>query len=704
MNKYVKVKTKLLLPLSILILIVLILTTSLISYQYTKSQALSELENSIKLAVDISKLVHSTQKERGFTAGYLSNDTEDFQEKLLQQRKITDRALLKLQEYFISLNNEEISQKLHTLLKRDAISSIRKSIDAGKLSVLEEIKLYSEFNDQLLNIIIEISKISQVPSITQNIIAYSSFLYAKEHAGIERAVGVSIISKVDKTDCVDQGLRVYFTNLVAIQKLYKKTFLRYVSKDAKAYYVQKYNNDVIHKVALLRDVLLYGNIKEIRKIKPTFWFVMMTKKIDILESIDNYLEKEILDNISYELKSTYELFILFAVIDVLSIGIFLVMMFVIVGLIKSEKRLKDIIDKYIISSTTDLKGRIIDVSDAFCKMSGYSREELIGKPHSIIRHPDMPKNAFRELWQTIQSGKSWSGKVKNLKKDDGYYWVYAHIEPLFNRYGKIEGYAAIRIDITDSIHLEEELERSKQKDKTLLQQSKLAQMGEMISMIAHQWRQPLTAISSTASDLHLKVILQKYEADYFEAKLQKIDDFSQHLSSTIDDFRNFYKEDKTKERVSCYAVIEGALNIVSSSLESRGVDLQYDFQCNKYVYTFPNELRQVILNILKNAEDVLLEKEIPDPQIFIKTHGEGEFSVLSISDNGGGIPQEIMENIFDPYFSTKTKKDGTGLGLYMSKIIIEDHCEGKLIVQNTQKGAEFIIKIPLYKDKNEQIS
>ncbi len=697
MNKYIKVKTKLLLPLSILILIVLILTTSLISYEYTKAKALKELQNSIELAVDISKLVHSTQKERGLSSGFLTSNDKEFQKKLIQQRKISDEHLDKLKNYFGLLENEDICQKLHILLRdKQQLREMRKKIDNHSLHILEVIDFYSRFNDKFLNIIVEISKISQIPSITQNIIAYSSFLYAKENAGIERAVGVAIISNAIKTKHIDQNLRVYFTNLIAIQELYVKTFLRYASTEGIEYFHKKYHNQTINEVITMRESILYGNLDQIIKIEPEHWFTMLTNKIDILQSIDNYLEKEILDNISRELQSTYQFFGGLAVINVLSISIFLLMMVLIVNLIKSEKRLKNITEKYIISSTTDLQGRITDVSDAFCKISGYSRKELIGKPHNIIRHPDMPKSAFREMWQTIQSGKSWSGEVKNRKKDGGYYWVYAHIEPLFNRYGKIEGYAAIRLDITDSIHLEEELERSKQKDRTLLQQSKLAQMGEMISMIAHQWRQPLTAISSTASDLHLKIMLQKYDESYFNEKLEKIDEFSQHLSKTIDDFRSFYKEDKEKEKTKYSDIAQGALNIVKTSLDTKGIRCDIDFRCEKLIYTFANELRQVILNIIKNAEDALVEKGIQNPHIIIRTFDESSYSVLSISDNAGGIPQTIMEKIFDPYFSTKTQKDGTGLGLYMSKIIIEDHCNGKMIVRNNEEGAEFILQIPLY--------
>jgi signal transduction histidine kinase len=313
----------------------------------------------------------------------------------------------------------------------------------------------------------------------------------------------------------------------------------------------------------------------------------------------------------------------------------------------------------------------------------------------------MPKSAFRDLWETIQNGKTWNGEVKNLKKDGSYYWVYANIEPLFNKKGKIEGYAAIRLDITDSIHLQDELERSKKKDKTLLQQSKLAQMGEMISMIAHQWRQPLTAISATSSDLYLKNILDNYDKEYFNTQLEKIDDLSQHLSKTIDDFRNFYKEDNHKEDILYSDIVDGALQIVSISLQEKNISINTNYNCNTKITTLPNELRQVILNIIKNAEDALLDKNIKDPYISIKTYEDKKYSYLEIADNAGGIPQDIMDKIFDPYFSTKTQKDGTGLGLYMSRIIIAEHSNGQLLVENTNNGVCFTIKIPIkIKDYN----
>jgi PAS domain S-box-containing protein len=666
----------------------------MLSTQYTKGNSLLELENGINLATKISEFVHSTQKERGLSSGFLVNHGKKFKEELLQQREITDLQVKQLTQYLsIIKDNIVISvlkQALHDLKK---LKDIRVKVDNFKITFNDNITLYSRINDSFLNIIIEISKISKEPKITQNIIAYSNFLYAKEHAGVERAIGTVILSSTT----LNQNIRVDFTNLISIQRLYIKNFLKYVSNEGKSFYFKNLQNSAVEEVDNIRKAILYKNPDESYGYTAQYWFATITKKIDLLQRVDSYLEKELLTNITTELESTYTLFGGFALLNIISIIIFLVMIILIVKLLKSEKRLRNIIDKYIISSSTDLKGKITEVSDAFCDISGYTRDELIGKPHNIIRHPDMPKNAFKDLWNTIQQGKSWNGKVKNLKKNGGYYWVYANVEPLFDKKGKIEGYAAIRLDITDSVELQQEIERGKQKDKTLFQQSKLAQMGEMISMIAHQWRQPLTAISATSSDLFMKIMLDNYDKKYFNEKLENIDELSQHLSSTIDDFRNFYKEDKKKEYVLYSDIVKGALQIVETSLKDKKVNVSTNFNCQAQIYTLPNELRQVILNLIKNAEDVLIEKEVENPSIGIRTYDDESYSYLEIQDNGGGIPDEIIEKIFDPYFSTKTKKDGTGLGLYMSQIIVRDHSNGELLISNSGDGACFTIKIPISK-------
>lgn len=239
-----------------------------------------------------------------------------------------------------------------------------------------------------------------------------------------------------------------------------------------------------------------------------------------------------------------------------------------------------------------------------------------------------------------------------------------------------------------------EVEKNRQKDQQLIQQSRLASMGEMISMIAHQWRQPLSAISSTVQGLHIKLTLKKFDEALFIEKLSDVIRYAQYLSQTIDDFRQFFKPSKAKNKVSLEEVIEKVLDIIRVSLENKRIALSMDYRSNESLMTYANELMQVLLNLIKNAEDVLMENKIENPWIKIVTLKDEHSLILEISDNGGGIPEGVIERIFDPYFSTKNKKDGTGLGLYMSQKIIEEHCGGSLRASNGVEGAIFTITLP----------
>jgi len=242
--------------------------------------------------------------------------------------------------------------------------------------------------------------------------------------------------------------------------------------------------------------------------------------------------------------------------------------------------------------------------------------------------------------------------------------------------------------------IKEEVEKNRLKDQQMMQQSRLAQMGEMISMIAHQWRQPLSSISATSGAIGLKAIRDKLDNQQAFELSEKITEYAQHLSTTIDDFRDFFKSNKEKKEVTYKELVRSVLNIVHSSVIDQNIELITTYNSEEVFSTYPSEIKQVILNLIKNAEDVLIERNIKEPQIIIETIDNS----LIVRDNGGGVPQKIIEKIFDPYFSTKLEKDGTGLGLYMSKMIIEDHCRGKLTVSNSEKGAVF--KIILYNANN----
>lgn len=251
--------------------------------------------------------------------------------------------------------------------------------------------------------------------------------------------------------------------------------------------------------------------------------------------------------------------------------------------------------------------------------------------------------------------------------------------------------------------IKKEIIKNEYSTKQLIQQSRLAQMGEMISMIAHQWRQPLAAISATTNNLLIKMVIEeKINKDIFEQELKLITDYSQHLSATIDDFRNFFKTDKEKIQFDLELLILKSISIIKTSIESNDITLTTKFNSNINIYSYSTEIQQVILNIIKNSEDILVEKNCKNKKIEITTYKKDDTTALiKIHDNGGGIEDSVIENIFDPYFSTKESKDGTGLGLYMSRIIIHDHCEGNLKVINEHEGATFLIELP-YKNNMEK--
>lgn len=235
-----------------------------------------------------------------------------------------------------------------------------------------------------------------------------------------------------------------------------------------------------------------------------------------------------------------------------------------------------------------------------------------------------------------------------------------------------------------------EVEKNRLQDQQLVQQSKMAQMGEMISMIAHQWRQPLNIISLNTTKLETSILLNhKISNEEIYNTTSEINKQSQYLSNTIDDFRYFYKPNKESVLVTLEDVVSKSLSIIKSSLVSLHIEVIEEYNSKEKIKLYDNEMMQVILNILKNAQDNFLEKGIENAFIKISTTNRR----ISICDNGGGIPKEIIEKIFDPYFSTKDEKSVTGLGLYMSKTIVEKHHEGRLHVKNHDNGVCFFIDV-----------
>lgn len=241
--------------------------------------------------------------------------------------------------------------------------------------------------------------------------------------------------------------------------------------------------------------------------------------------------------------------------------------------------------------------------------------------------------------------------------------------------------------------LQQQYKTLKEHKDHIIKQSKLAQIGEMISMLAHQWRQPLASISSVIGILVIDAELDQLEKDYLLEKLNEMSDTTQQLSNTIDDFRNFFKPAKNKEKFLLADAVNATKHMIEPQLH--GIDFKIIAEKNIEIYSYKNELMHVFLNVLWNSIDALKETDTLNGKILIKIfQQENNYAVLTIEDNAGGIPEKIINNVFDPYFSTKSK-NGTGLGLYMSKTIIEEHCKGSIKVVNNSEGACFTIKLPL---------
>ena len=241
-------------------------------------------------------------------------------------------------------------------------------------------------------------------------------------------------------------------------------------------------------------------------------------------------------------------------------------------------------------------------------------------------------------------------------------------------------------------HIIEAVNKYEESQKMLIYQNRLALIGEMISMIAHQWRQPLNVISTTAGGLKIRISKDKLSTEKLEEKLEVIEKHTRSLSKTIDAFRNFYQPQDEKSEISTAQLIHSSLDIIDASIEDDHIKLETDLSVNPSINVYQRELQQAIVAILQNAREALLEKPEQNRSIRVKTTEDDEHVQIKISDNAGGIQTEDIQEIFLPYFSTKDK-NGRGLGLYMAKTIIEDHCDGILEVHNNEEWAVFSISI-----------
>jgi len=237
--------------------------------------------------------------------------------------------------------------------------------------------------------------------------------------------------------------------------------------------------------------------------------------------------------------------------------------------------------------------------------------------------------------------------------------------------------------------VKEEIEKRQQKEQMLMHQSKLAALGEMLGNIAHQWRHPLTRLSLLIQNLEMASQMNRLDKDFVEKFKDKALTQINYMSQTIDDFTNFFKKDTKKVEFCPKEIIEDALKLMEGRIKQNKVRVNLEIKKTEPILGYKTEFSQVVLNIINNAIDILKERNVKDATINIRIDGKK----IEIEDNAGGIPEDIKDKIFEPYFTTKFQSQGTGIGLYMSRIIITQHFNGKLYAYNSKNGAVFVIDL-----------
>jgi len=346
---------------------------------------------------------------------------------------------------------------------------------------------------------------------------------------------------------------------------------------------------------------------------------------------------------------------------------------------------------------------------------GYTPDEFLSGAitYASIIHPEDLERVTREVHEFCAGGADqFRLEYRIMTKGGDVRWINEHSN--VERYvaGGVKNFEGIVIDVTERKRAEEELHQQKQlleelnmtleervseevannreKDVMLIQQNRQAALGEILDHIAHQWKQPLNTISLITYLLKDNKSLKMEEVNETVDKiLGQVD----HMSQTLNVFRNFYRPDKKKSVFLIKERIDMAVSFIRQALQLESIKVEVEADPNLAALGYPKEFAQVILNMLNNALDAFKEKKVEEPRLIIRGIAEGNMAVVTVTDNAGGISEHAIANIFDLNFTTKESSGGTGIGLYMSKNIIERHMGGILTAVNVADGAQFTIKL-----------
>jgi PAS domain S-box-containing protein len=351
--------------------------------------------------------------------------------------------------------------------------------------------------------------------------------------------------------------------------------------------------------------------------------------------------------------------------------------------------------------------RFLEVNPAFREYTGINDQDVTGRSIKSV-FPSLSEELIAEYDRISLYGGTYS-TIHKLDYQDKIVRLtaYQHSENVFatliediSKEKKIE--AKLLASNSELTELKEKLEKEvetrvselREKDLLMIRQSRQAAMGEMIGNIAHQWRQPLNSIAVIIQDLLEAWDFNELNREYLKEKIDLSMSVLHHMSNTIDDFRDFFSPNKQAAQFDIDVQIKKTLNILQDMYSNLGIKIEANLnKCQ--VTSYAREFSQVLINILNNAKDALQEQKVTDPVIKVDLYCDDGYAIIDIKDNGGGIDPSILEKVFDPYFTTKQSSVGTGVGLYMSKTIVEKHMKGEISAANESDGAIFRIRLPL---------
>lgn len=330
---------------------------------------------------------------------------------------------------------------------------------------------------------------------------------------------------------------------------------------------------------------------------------------------------------------------------------------------------------------------IVDCNEGALALFEIKKENLIGI--NIIDEVELIKCIENDLNECIDKALDGNSVVSQCRISANNLKKSKISDITFSRFGN---------DNNEVICTARDITQKLQQERLLKTHTRKAQMGEMISMIAHQWRQPLASIAAMTSSMMFKEIMDKNEDSDRFTNLKKIEKQIMYLSQTISDFRDFFLPDKLKENVLLSQIVKNSIELLDHTIKSRDIEIIQTVVKDSLLDTFKSELTQVLMTMIKNSIDAFAENEISNSKLEFLLDQTPTHAQLQVIDNAGGISSEIIDDIFLPYFSSKGTVNGTGLGLYMCKTIVEDNCKGKLEVQSEGKTTIFTILLPLNED------